>query len=167
MTKYIHYVILILIIASSCNENDFFDLHQDISGIYNATFTGTYVINTHVYDWNREQLMKISKINDRMFSVCVYYNNSCISNTTTVLRRINKNQIEGLYYYQKTHSSDWQVDTLSGNIEDTRNSCNTCIIKGIFEAETVQKILVESGPYTYPSYITVPVQGTFIFTKSK
>lgn len=163
MKKYIHIIIIILITAYSCKENNN-DLMQNISGIYKVNFTGSYMIDTVVYTWNREQNMKISKINDSLCNLCIYENDSCIKNTSTTVRVINTNEIAGYFCYEGPSKFDWNVDSLYGNISKEKKS-KKVIIQGFFEAETVQKILIHSGPYTYPEYITIPVHGTFIFTK--
>jgi len=160
MKRFLYFVFLILIAATGCKEKSN-DIMQDISGIYTVNFTGSYMIDTVVYTWSREQNMKISKRNGSLYNLCVCEHDSCIENTVTTVRVINTHEIAGNFCYEKTSKFDWCVDTLYGTISNE----NKVAIHGFFEAETVQKILVNSGPYSYPEYITIPVEGTFVFSK--
>lgn len=128
----------------------------DLSGIYYSSFTGSYSFNSNIYNWERNQLMKVSKVNDSIHSLCVFYGNTCVEGTNSFLKLSKSNFIEGTFFYQKAHAIDWHQDKLFGyyHIEDKSFS-------GIFFAETVVDL-----PPPENGFLLLPVYGTFLFTKT-
>jgi hypothetical protein len=163
MNKYVYFLTSIILVASCCKENNCPNgnncddiKNTDLSGIYNASFDGYYSNNSSTYDWERDQLMKISKINDTLYDMCVFYGDSCISGTNTKLKLSSSFLLEGTFFYQKANAMDWQEDTLSGYFKIENNT-----FSGMFTAETIIELPPNEG-----GYLLLPVQGTFLFTKS-
>jgi len=142
------FLLLIIVAFISCGKKE---EEINIEGVYLTTFTGTYNdFNTESpKKWDRTQYMKILKINDSTYNVCIFEDNQNVYNTISTWK-IKSTLIEGSFYYDYY---GWKEGLLFGYFLDDK-------ITGFFKAETSIDIWPEFG-----SSMTVPVNGKFIMIK--
>lgn len=158
MKKYISSFLVIVLILSCCKKDDCETKLNDVdlSGIYNANFTEDNSEESTSETWLRTPVMEIAKINDTLYHLCVYGENSCVEGTTSEFILSCKMNIEGEFYYQRANALDWQMGIITGNYNPENNS-----VSGLFSAEK----LVIVPPNEGDDYLK-PIQGTFVLTKN-
>jgi len=154
MKKNIVLLLLFMVLISCDNKQAIIN----IEGIYHVSFIGTY--NDFNADtlkkWEKNQLMKISKINDSLYNLILFDGYSAIDSTSTSLLLSSSILLQGNFYFQERTSS-YRKGNLYGQYHVQNN-----IISGFFSTDT---IIIKKSIYYDSVAINIPISGNFFMYK--